>query len=181
MSIGELEIQKAKQNLTALKVIFNDIYIQGIDRINTVFSEFNRVDNIINNFEPVLNMYTNALYSINNTTSFYFAANIGGYKILLPETLHNKKFFSIRECYDAVYNQATIHLDEYLNKTELYWFNTCWGNVYLPNDFETLRVELNEIKNHDFITNTDPNYNSTLTLAMERFEQSLRCSLSVIN
>ncbi len=171
------EVEIAKQNFIALKVFFVAIYNEGLIKINTVFQELNKVDNVTFNYQPVLNMYTNALYSVNDYSSNYLAAAIAGYNKLRPEYLNGKDFASIRECYDAVYTQAIIHLDDYINKTELYWYNTCSGNVYTPDDFYTLTIELNEVTKSNFITESNSNYNNVLTTAVQKLEDSLRYSL----
>jgi hypothetical protein len=116
----EQEINKVIENVRDLRVVLSNLHSDGKLVIASVFQSLNREDNIDLKLQCSLNLFSNALFSYRNLVSDYLAAAIAGYKELTPEILSGT-FTSVNQCFDSVYLQATIALNELESNTVAYW------------------------------------------------------------
>jgi len=172
----EQEINKVIENVRDLRVVLSNLYTDGKQVITSVFQSLNREDNIDLKLQCSLNLFSNALFSYRNLVSDYLAAAIAGYKELTPEILSGT-FTSVNQCFDSVYLQATIALNELESNTVAYWYNQATGTIYNPNGFSTVNVAVSDLASTQFIKTTDDNYEDKFAVALNALEESLRYTL----
>jgi len=76
------EVDKVKENISDLLIFLSNLNSQG----NIIIQ--NNPGTATNNFQVGINLYTNALVSLQNPASKFLAATIAGYFILVPESLN---------------------------------------------------------------------------------------------
>ena len=162
------ELDKVKENLADIITFISSINLQGKNIILN--------SSVSNNFQAAINLYTNALKSVNNPVSNYVAASIGGYALLTPSSLL-VTFNNIQDAFDAIYSQSINELNNFQINTESFWFNMCIGVIYTPNGFSTLSVTLNELVSAQFFKETDAIYAEKLNAALVALDESLKFSL----
>lgn len=163
------EVDKVKENLIDLITFLSSLKFQGASIIQ------NYAAPVPNNFQTGINLYSNALTTLQNVNSNYLAATIAGYTMLVPANL-TVNYLTILDAYNAIYDQSIISLDSFIDNAEACWYNMCTGTIYTPNGFYNLSVTLNEIANASFYKETDAIYNTKLNEALVALEDSLKYS-----
>jgi len=164
------EVDKVKENISDLLIFLSNLNSQG----NIIIQ--NNPGTATNNFQVGINLYTNALVSLQNPASKFLAATIAGYFILVPESL-NITISSIPEAFNKIYDQAVVSLNSFQTNAEACWYNMCTGTIYTPNGFFIYNVTLNELSNAQFYKETDAEFNDKLNIALSALEESLKFSL----
>ena len=172
----EQEVNKVIENIRDLRVVLSNLHSEGKLIIASVFQSLNKEDNVDLKLQCSLNLFSNALLTYHNLVSDYLAAAIAGYKELTPETISGT-FTSVTQCFDTVYLQATIALNDLEFNTEAFWYNQVTGTIYTPNGFSTVNVAVSDLSTAQFIKTTDSNYEAKFTVALNVLEESLRYTL----
>jgi hypothetical protein len=170
------EVDQVKENIKDLRVFLNSIYTEGTSVISSVFASLDKTDDTDLGLQITINLYTNALVTINSVVSNYSAASIAGYKDLTPENLSGP-FINVADCFQKTYLQADSYLNSIETNVEAYWYNTCTGQIYFPSYNYILSVILSELASTQFIKNTDANYTEKVNLSLAALDVSLRNAL----